>query len=65
MRLNFYDVFRFFTETELTEQQRKFELICVCIAAVMFAAASIYFIVKEKRKADREKKDGSDKKSGN
>lgn len=64
MQLNFFDVFRFFTETELTEEQRGYELICVSVLCVILLISSIAGIVRNKRKSAerREKKNGSQEK---
>ncbi len=57
MKLNFFDVFRFFTETELTEEQRRYELICVAALCVILLIVSIAGIVRNKRKsAERREK---------
>ncbi len=64
MELNFFDVFRFFTETELTEEQRRYELICVSALCVILLGLSIAGIIKNKRKSAerRNNKNGSQEK---
>lgn len=64
MKLNFFDVFRFFTETELTEEQRRYELICVAVLCVILLSVSAAGIVKNKRKyaKRRENQNGSQEK---
>ncbi len=56
MQLNFFDVFRFFTETELTEEQRRYELICVAVLCVILLIVSIAGIVRNKKKSAERRK---------
>ena len=67
MMLNFFDVFRFFTEIELTDEQRKYELIAVAIALVVVATVTVIMLIKNiKVKCQSEEKENdSYKKSAN
>lgn len=57
MLLSFFDIFKFFTEIELTDEMRKYELIGVSIVLVISLSLTVFGIIKNNRKYNGEKKD--------
>lgn len=54
MLLSFFDVFKFFTEIELTDEMRRYELICViAFCAVSFASVIVLNIRAKRKNGDK------------
>lgn len=56
MLLSFFDIFRFFSEVEFTDEIRKYELIGVSVICAVSLVLTVIGIVKNNRKYG-EKKD--------
>ena len=50
MFLSFFEIFNFFSQTELTDEQRKYELIAVSVVCVLSLGLTVFMIIKNVRK---------------
>lgn len=59
MLFNFFRIFNFFSEAELTDEQRKYELIGVSLVCAVSLGITVFIIVKnilKNRKAENDLK---------
>lgn len=57
MLLSFFDIFKFFTEIELTDQMRKYELAAVITVCAISLVLTAFGIIRNKRKVGVKKDD--------
>ncbi len=64
MLLNFFEVFNifdFFSQAQLTDEQRKYELIAVSLVCALSLGATVFMIVKNFLKNGKTKNDFEEK----